>query len=248
VVVVNESFKQKYFDGGDPLGHRVDSGTGVGPPLWMTIIGVVSDVRERGADQENRPAVYVPYTQTAIAFFQPSEIAIRTSVPPLSIAGALRQAVRSVDPQQPVTLVRSLDEIVDADVADRREVLSLVAAFSAVAVLLAAVGLYSVLSYIVVQSNHEIGVRLAVGATEGAIVGGILSRAAVLAALGVIAGLVCSLAATRLLRTLLYEVSPFDARVYGLAAAAVASVALLSAALPAWRAASTDLLVVLRRE
>ena len=247
-VVVNESFTRKYFGVADPLGHRIDSGTGGGAPLWMTIVGVVADVRERGADQENRPAMYVPYTQTAIAFFQPSEIAVRTSVPPLSIAGALRQAVWSVDSQQPVTLVRTLDDIVDADVADRREVLSLVAAFSAVALLLAAVGLYSVLSYIVVQSNHEIGVRLAVGATPGAIVGGVLSRAAVLAAFGVIAGLVCSVAATRLLRTLLYEVSPFDARVFGIAAAVVVSVALLSACLPAWRAASTDSLVVLRGE
>jgi predicted permease len=246
VVVINQSFVRRYFAGSNPLGQRVDSGTGIEGRLWMTIVGVVADVRERGADLETKPAVYVPFEQTAIAFFQPSEIAVRTSVTPLSIAGELRRAVWSIDPQQPVSTVRTMDQIVDDDLAGRQQVLTLIAAFSGVALLLAAVGLYSVLSYIVTQTKREIGVRMAIGASPGTIVNSVLRHTALLTTAGVAAGLLSSVVVTRLLASLLYEVSPLDPRVMGAVSAAIAVIALLAAYLPAKRAAATDPLVVLR--
>jgi predicted lysophospholipase L1 biosynthesis ABC-type transport system permease subunit len=248
VVVVNESFARQYFGGTNPLGRRVDSGTGTDGPIWMTVVGVVADVRERGADLETKPAVYVPFGQTAIAFFQPSEIAVRTSVEPTSIANALRRAVWTVDRQEPVSAVRTMDDIVDESLASRQQVLTLVAAFSAVALLLSAVGLYSVLSYLVVQTRREIGVRMAIGASPRSVVGSVLRRAAVVTGIGVGAGLLAAAGVTRLLSSLLYDVSPLDLRVLGGVSVMVAAIAMLASYLPARRAAATDPLIVLRSE
>jgi predicted permease len=248
VVVVNESFVREFFGGGDPIGQRLDTGTGTAGPLWLTIVGVVADVRERGADQRNRPAVYVPFTQTDIAFFQPSEIALRTSVAPLSIANELRRAVWSIDRDEPITRIRTLDDIVESDVADRRQVMTLVLAFAAVALLLAGIGLYSVLAYIVAQSTRDIGVRMAIGASPAAVVGELLRRAAMLTGGGVAAGLVCAAAATRALGSLLFEVSPLDARVLTACTAIVAAIALAASYVPARRAAATDPLSALRAD
>jgi predicted permease len=247
-VVVNESFARQYFPGSTPLGHRIDSGTGGDKPLWMTIVGVLADVRERGAALESKPAVYVPFTQTAIGFFQPSEIAVRTSVDPLSIANALRRAVWAVDPEQPVSDLRTMDEIVENDSRGRQQVLSLVGGFSAVALLLAVVGLYSVLSYTVAQTRREIGVRMTIGASPTTVVKMILARAATLVAAGVGLGLASAIGVTRVLASLLYEVSPLDPRVLVGVSVTVAGVAMLAALLPARRAAATDPLVILRDE
>jgi ABC-type antimicrobial peptide transport system permease subunit len=214
----------------------------------MTIVGVVADVRERGADLASKPAVYVPFTQTGISFFQPSEIAVRTSVDPLSMANALRRAVWSVDAQEPVSAIRTLDDIVDADLLERRQVLTLVAVFSAVALLLAAVGLYSVLSYLVADTRRDIGIRLAIGASPRLVVAGIVRQAAWLTAAGIAAGIAGAGALTRLMQGLLFEVSPVDPRVIGAVSVLLAAVALLAAYLPARRAASTDPATVLRTE
>src|SRR5262249_31838080 len=157
----------------------------------------------------------VPFTQTAISFFLPSEIAVRTSVTPMSIANELRRAVWSIDPAQPVSVVRTMDQIVDADLAGRQQVLTLIAAFSGVALLLAAVGLCSVLSSLVAQTRREIGVRMAIGASPHVVVKSVLKRAAGLTAAGVAVGLLSSVIVTRLLASLLYEVSPLDPRVLG---------------------------------
>ena len=246
VVVVNESFRRQYFNGANLLGHRIDSGTGTNGPLWMTIVGVVADVRERGSDQQNKPAVYVPFTQTDIAFFQASEVAVRTFVPPMSIANDLKRVVWTIDPAQPVSQVRTMDEIVDADVAGRQQVLTLVLAFSAIALTLAGIGLYSVLSSVVAQTRHEIGVRIAIGASPRSVVNSVLTRAAGLTAAGVITGLLSAAAVTRVLGSLLYEVSPLDPRVLGAVALLIASIAMAASYVPAHRAASTDPVTVLR--
>jgi putative ABC transport system permease protein len=204
VVVINEAFARQYWPNERALGHRIDTGTGNGPRLWMTVVGVVRDIKERGIDFADKPAVYVPFAQTTIAFFQPSEIAVRTSGPPLDLARALQRAVWAVDPEQPVSSVQTMEAIVDRELHDRQQMLTLLGAFASVALLLCAVGVYSVLSYLVSESRREIAIRIAIGATPARIVRSVVGRAAALAAVGVGLGAATSLATTRLLGSLLF--------------------------------------------
>ena len=247
-VVVSESLARQYWPGESALGHRIDTGTGDGSRLWMTIVGVVADIRERGLDFGLKPAVYVPFTQTAIGFFQPSEIAVLTWREPLSIAGELRQAVWSVDPEQPVSRLRPMNAIVDDEFATRSQVLAMLGAFAALSLLLAALGIYAVLSYVVSQKTREIGLRMAIGASQWDVVRNIAGYAARLTFIGLCAGVLLAAAGTRLLSTLLYGVSPLDPRTFAAVAAGLALVALLASYIPARRAATVDPAIALRQE
>ena len=247
-VVINDALAREYWPVESPLGHRIDTGTGDGAPLWMTIVGVVEDIKERGLDFGPRPAVYVPYPQTTIAFFQPSEIAIRTSGRPEDLAGALQRAVWSIDSEQPVSAIQTMEEIVDAELADRSQMLALLGIFAALALLLAALGIYSVLSYLVVQNRREIGLRIAIGASPPVVVREILARSAGLTAVGIATGLAAAFATTRWLGSLLFNVSPVDPLILTSVAALIAGVSLLASFLPARRAAAMDPMQVLRSE
>ena len=247
-VVVSESLARQYWPGESALGHRIDTGTGDGSRLWMTIVGVVADIRERGLDFGLKPAVYVPFTQTAIGFFLPSEIAVLTSREPLSLARELRQAVWSVDPEQPVSRIRPMSAIVDDEFATRSQVLAMLAAFAALSLLLAALGIYAVLSYVVSQKTREIGLRMAIGASQWDVVRSIGAYAARLTFIGLCAGVLLAAAGTRLLSTLLYGVSPLDPRTFAAVAAGLALVALLASYIPARRAAAVDPAIALRQE
>jgi putative ABC transport system permease protein len=248
VVVVNAALADQYWPGADAIGHRVDTGTGDGAPRWMTIVGVVEEIKERGLDFGAKPAVYVPFTQTPIAFFQPSQIAVRTSVAPMSLAADLQRAVWAVDPQQPVSTIRTLDDIVDVELGDRRQMLALLGAFAAVALTLAVVGIYAVVSGLVAESRREIGVRMAVGAGPAAIVLGVLRTAAALTLAGVGVGLAGAAASTRLLKSALFGVSPLDPTVLALVSVGVAIVSLAAACVPAMRAAGVDVVLALRSD
>jgi putative ABC transport system permease protein len=247
-VVVNDALARQYWPGESALGRRIDTGTGDGSPLWMTIVGVVEDIKERGLDYGPKPAVYVPFTQTTIAFFQPSEIAVRTRVPPTELASALQQAVWSVDPEQPVSTIRTMDDIVDEELANRQQVLSLLGTFAALALVLAAMGIYAVLSYLVAESRREIGLRIAIGATPRAIVRAILTRSARLTAIGLAVGLTGAAATTRWLGSLLFGVSPVDPSVLVGVSALMTGISLFASFVPARRAAAIDPIVVLRAE
>jgi putative ABC transport system permease protein len=247
-VVINDALAREYWPHEDALGHRVDTGTGDGAPLWMTIVGVVEDIKERGLDYGPKPAVYVPYTQTTIAFFQPSEVAVRTTVPPESLSGALQRAVWAVDPEQPVSAIRTMDDIVDIELADRQQMLTLLGVFAAIALLLVTLGIYSVLSYLVSQSRREIGLRIAIGASPGAVIRGILLRSAGLTAIGIAVGLVAAFATTRWLGSLLFDVSPVDPAVLFSVSVLLAGVSLLASFAPARRAASVDPMIALRAD
>jgi putative ABC transport system permease protein len=247
-VVINDALAREYWPGESPLGHRIDTGTGDGAPLWMTIVGVVEDIKERGLDFGPRPAVYVPYPQTTIAFFQPSEIAIRTSGRPEDLAGALQRAVWSIDSEQPVSAIQTMEEIVDTELADRSQMLALLGIFAALALLLAALGIYSVLSYLVVQNRREIGLRIAIGASPPVVVREILARSAGLTAVGIAIGLAAALVTTRWLGSLLFNVSPVDPLILTSVSALIAGVSLLASFLPARRAAAMDPMQVLRSE
>ena len=247
-VVINDALAREYWPGESPLGHRIDTGTGDGAPLWMTIVGVVEDIKERGLDFGPRPAVYVPYAQTTIAFFQPSEIAIRTSGRPEDLAGALQRAVWSIDSEQPVSAIQTMEEIVDTELADRSQMLTLLGIFAALALLLAALGIYSVLSYLVVQNRREIGLRMAIGASPRVVVREILARSAGLTAVGIVAGLAVAFATTRWLGSLLFNVSPLDPVILTSVSALIAGVSFLASFLPARRAAAMDPMQVLRSD
>ena len=247
-VVVNETLARQFWPGESALGHRIDTGTGQANSRWMSIVGVVADIRERGLDLETKPAVYVPLTQTEISFFLPSEIAVLTSREPLSLSKELQQAVWAVDSEQPVANIRSMETIVDDELAGRTQVLQLLGAFAALALLLAALGIYSVLSYVVARRSREIGLRMAIGATRGDIVRIMLGYTAKLTAAGLGIGVVMAMLATRLLSTLLYGVSPLDPAAFCTVGALLAVIALLASYLPARRAAALDPAITLREE
>lgn len=248
VVVINETLARQYWQGESPVGRRIDTGTGDGKPRWMTIVGVVRDMRERGLDLALKGAVYVPFAQTGITFFQPSEIAVRTSRDPLSLSKELQQAVWAVNRDQPVSNIRPMSAIVAGEMANRTNVLRLLGGFAGLALALAALGIYGVLSYVVSQRTREIGVRMAIGATRWDIVRAILGYWAALTGSGLAAGVAIALAVTRMLSVLLYGVSPLDARTFVAAPALLAAIALAASLIPARRAAGVDPAIALRQE
>jgi predicted permease len=247
-VVVNDALARTSWPNGTAVGHRIDTGTGDGSPLWMTIVGVVQDVKERGLDFGPKSAVYVPFTQTTIAFFQPSEIAVRTSASPRGVANALQRAVWAVDPEQPVSAIRTMEDIVDEELAQRQRMLSLVGAFAVMALLLVAFGVYSVLSYLVTERRREIGLRIAIGASPAVVLRAIVAESGRLAAVGILLGLAAAFVTTRWLGSLLFGVSPVDPLVLTGVCVLLSSVALFASFLPARRAASVDPMLTLRAE
>ena len=248
VVVVNETLAREYWPGQSPLGHRIDTGTGDGSPRWMTIVGVVADVRERGLDLAMKPGVYVPYTQTAITFFQPSELAVRTTREPLTISKEVQEAVWSVDRDQPISSLRTMDDIVDAELANRTQILELLGTFAVLAVVLAGFGVYAVLSLVVSQRTREIGLRLAIGARRADIVAGVLAHVGRLIAMALVAGIAAGIATTRLLSSLLYGVTPLDWRTFAAVALFLVLIAVLAALVPTRRAATVDPVTALRSD
>jgi putative ABC transport system permease protein len=252
VAIVNEAFAHQYFGTESPLGRRIDTGTGDREQRWMTIVGVVRDIRERGFDLVLKSAVYVPFPQAEITFFQPSEIAVRVSQDathdPLSLSKELQQAVWSVDREQPVANIRTMDDIVDGELSNRTQILWLLAAFAALALVLAALGIYAVLSYVVSQRTREIGLRVAIGASQWDVVRMVLGYSARFTLIGLAAGIAIAVAATRLLTTLLYGVSALDIRTFLVVAALLMLAALAASLIPTWRAAGVDPMVALRDE
>ena len=246
-VVINETMARQYWNGQSPLGHRIDTGTGDRQPRWMTIVGVVRDVRERGLDLSLKSAVYVPFTQVAINFFQPSEIAVRTGADPRGLVKSLQRAVWSVDPAQPVSTVRTMDDIVESEVAGRTQMLQMLGAFAGVALLLAAMGIYSVLSYNVSQRRRESGYGWRLERGEPTSWARLFAkrhgwRPAELGCAGF------AVATTRLLRSLLYGISPLDGAAFTIVPVVVAAAALSGREFHAWRAARVYPSVTLRDE
>jgi putative ABC transport system permease protein len=221
----------------------------------MTIVAVVSDIRQMGADAPVKPEMYVPFRQAApywskapYSFFTPRDLVVRTSGDPQSLVAAVRQAIHEVDPYQPVTGVRTMDEVLGFETAQRRVGMILLTAFAALALLLAALGIYGVLAFFVVRHTREIGVRLALGARPSDVLRLVVGRGMKLALAGVGLGLAASFGLARLLASMLYEVSPGDPATYALVALLLAAVALVACLVPARRATKVDPMVALRHE
>jgi len=248
VIIINQTMAAMYFPGQDPLGKRVKYADYSSRGPWVTIVGVVNDVKAMGIESPARPEMYFPYRQAFENWMVPRDVVIRASGDPLGLAAAARRRIWEGDPNQPVASVATLDDILDQEVRQRRVQAVLLGAFSVLALLLACVGLYGVLSFLVSQNTQEIGVRMALGAQRFTIVSRFVGRGLALAAAGMAIGMAAALALTRALESLLFGVSARDALTFSAAPAILFVVALAAAFVPARRAARVDPLVALRYE
>ncbi len=248
VAVVNETAARRFWPGEDPIGRRVWFGSGTGftdPANPVEIVGVVGDVKYGLVDEPVLPDFYTSYLQFT---YPDTMVLVKTPLPREAIVPSLRAAVASADPGVPIYDVRTLDERIDAALARPRFNAALVAAFALAALAIAAMGVYGVTAYAVASRLHEIGVRLALGADGARVTGLLVREGARLGGVGAALGLALAAAGGRLLRNLLFGVSPADPAVLGAVAVAMMIVALAAAFVPARRAASIDPIVVLRRD
>jgi putative ABC transport system permease protein len=247
VGIVNQTLANRYFPNEDPIGKRVRWARDE-QVNWITIVGVAGDIKQFGLDIPEEPAVYTPYPQSGRAWKRWMVLTVRTQGEPARFADAVKQAVWKLDPQLPLTKVRSMSEVVALSLDERRFNLLLLGVFAAVALALAASGIYGVIAYAVTQRTHEIGVRMALGARTQDVLALIVKQGAKLALAGTGLGLIGALALTRWLRTLLFGVSVTDPATFAVIALLLLGVALLASYLPARRAAKVDPLVALRYE
>jgi putative ABC transport system permease protein len=245
VAVVNQAFARQLLEGRDPMGHTIQRGPGA-PEI--TIVGVVNDIRRSGKEGKMNPEVYLCAAQTSLYPVPLADFAVRTAGDPRALVHAISREIWAIDENQPVTNVRTMDEIIDLDVAERRFQTLLLAIFAAVAVALAIVGIYGVLTYSVSQRTAELGIRVALGAAPGAILTLVLRQAGVLIAAGIVFGIAGALALTRFLQGLLFQVKTTDWRAYAAAVTLLAAVALIAAWIPARRGARIDPIKALRQE
>ena len=243
VAIVDQAFVDRHFPGEDPIGRGIDIGnfsTG-----YVPIVGVVGSVHHEGLDANPNPTMYVPYRQD---IFSGLWILARTPGDPAQLAGSVRQVVRGIDPALPAYDMGPLSETVTESVAQRRFSMLLLTLFAGIALFLAAVGLYGVVAYAVMQRTQEIGVRMAIGARPADVLRMVVGDGLKLAAIGVVIGIGVALLMARVIESMLFEVEPYDAASYGAVAAVLLVIAALACYVPARRAMRVDPLVALRQE
>jgi putative ABC transport system permease protein len=247
-VVVNEQYAAAHWPNQDPVGRRIRFGFANTP--WLTVVGVVGNVRQIGLDTPVEPEVYFPAGQITfdVAFLWPQHLVVRTAGDPLALSAAVRQAVSEIDPDQPVANIQSMAQVFAADVLDRNTQMTLVIVFAALALVMASVGLYGVVSYTVTRRLPEIGVRMALGAQRTTVVIEIVRGALRLAASGIVVGAVGAFAATRLLTASLFSVSRVDPVTFAVTGTLMLVMSLVASAVPAFRGAGVDPSVTLRAE
>ena len=248
VAIVSRSVARSLWPAGDALGKRLTLEDDPKRQDWLTIVGVVEDVRQLSLTDKPDPAIYQPYQQVTRPFFLSQvTFTIRTAADPTTLAPATRAALKEVDPSQPVAIA-PMTELIAATTAEPRFQARLISIFSVLALLLSAVGIYGVVAYAVSERTREIGIRMALGADRHDIANMVLRRSLLLVGAGVAMGVAGSLAATRVLARLLFEVTPTDPSTFAVVAAILAAVALLAGWLPARRAVRIDPLAALRWE
>jgi predicted permease len=245
VALVDEAAARRFWPNEDPLGRRFKPGGRGSKAPWVTIVGIVGDIKTEGFDQPDQPHLYVSMFQNA---GYAMAVYLRADGDPASLTQALRREVQAVDPNLPVFGERTMEDVVSSSLARRRFALQVVGGFGVLALLLAGVGVYGVVAYSVSQRTREIGIRLALGASSGAILRWVFSQGMRLTLIGTAAGLVGAFALTRLLSGLLFGVSAADPVTYAGLALLLASVALLACYIPARRATKVDPMVALRHE
>jgi putative ABC transport system permease protein len=242
VIIVNQTFAKKFWPNEDALGKRIVMGSMSDDPKWITIVGIVGDMRHFGLDVDPRPEMYVPFAQSA--YFTTIYV-VRSNQDPRTLVPAIQREIQAIDPALPLANVRTFENVIGDSVAPRRLSVVLLGVFAGVAVLLASVGIYGVMSFLVVQRTHEIGVRMALGAQRSDVLKLVLGRSLKLISAGTIIGLIVALMSTHTLRALLYSVSAFDAATFALVTILLGAIALAASYLTAMRATRADPMVVL---
>jgi putative ABC transport system permease protein len=250
VVLITESAARQYFPHEDPIGKRIKIGWGKIVDGKRTqaggeVVGIVGDVKEAGLDEPNAPQLYLPLLQWPV---RTMSVVLKTTTPPKGLADAVRAAVYSVDANMPVSGVRTLDDIVSRSISQPRFYMTLLAIFAAVALALAAVGIFGVLSYAVAQRTREIGIRMALGAQEGSVVRLVVTQAMALVIAGVAAGTAAALFLSQTMTKMLFSVTPTDPATFTGVAAVLMTVALMASYVPARRATRVDPIVALRTD
>jgi predicted permease len=250
VAVVNETLARQYFRDGNAVGGRIRVGNMKNP--WAVVVGIVADERHNGVTGLVKEKFYIPHSQwhlvTGGNLVRNAFVVVRTGGNPMALAGPIRSQVRALDATLPIANVRPMTDVVSASLATPRLTGFLLGAFAVIALLLAAVGIYGVLAYLVSRRTHEIGIRLAIGADRAQVIRMILGQGVGLTAVGLVVGVVGAVALTRLMTSVLYEVDPGDLWTYTAVIAGLLGVAGLASALPALRASRVDPVVALRIE
>ena len=247
VAIIDETMAKTYWPREDALGKRIKEGGRQSTRAWRTVVGVVRHVRYRTLESPSRVELYWPYEQVSFPLDSMS-LAIHTSLDPRALAGAVEKQVQALDPDQPVYRIRTMYELMSESMARRRLSMFLLAIFAGVALALAAVGIYGIMSYSVAQRAHEVGIRMALGANSGDVVRMVLGQSLGLTLAGILAGLVGSLALTNFLSSLLFGVKATDPATFFLVAVTLAMVALIASFIPAYRATAVDPVNALRQE
>lgn len=246
VAIVNETLAHQLWPGGSPLGHRIKRTGAQGPPVWITIVGIVGDTKTNGLTTGDPPAVYLPYVQHTEAWMRWGTLVVRGPGQPAQLAQAMRAAIAGADPLIPIGNVAQLTEYRSAAMAQQRLDAVVLAVFALGALLIAVQGVYGTLAYVVEQRRREIGIRVAVGATPRAVQRTVVGRGMRAVAIGTVVGLVVAVGAGRAVGSLLYGVSADDPINYLVVAGIIVVAALGGALLPAVRASRADPLVALR--
>jgi putative ABC transport system permease protein len=243
VAMINQALAQRYWPNEDAIGKRIMAPAASGP-VRTTIVGIVGDLHHRGLDQPVKPEWYVPLAQ---APYPAVILAVRSTQDPSSLTSAIRREVQAIDSAQPIAHVRTLNQVIADSVAPRRLSVVLLTVFAGLALVLAAVGIYGVMSFLVVQRTHEIGVRMALGAQRSDVLRLVIAHAGALIGAGTAIGLVVALLCTSFLRAALYQTSALDLTTFGFVTLTLALVAFLASYIPARRATRADPMIALGR-
>jgi putative ABC transport system permease protein len=245
VVVVNETFAKRFWPNGDAIGQRIKQGWPEDQTPWREIVGIVNDVKTEGVDQPTRIQAYVPLAQDPFTFLT---MVVRADDDPARLRASVGQAIREVDPNLPVYDLLTLNEIMRRGVGSQRLLMILLLGFGGLALLLAAVGVFGVNAYAVSQRTHELGVRMALGADRGRVLTLVLKQGFITCAIGIALGIIAAIATTRVLTTLLYQVTPYDPITFATGTGVLLVVTAAACLLPALRATRVDPVAALRAD
>jgi len=245
VAIISRGLAVRYYPGENPIGKRLKIGLPSEPGDWLTVVGIVGDIRQNPFDKNFRPVVYRPFQQSSARNF---DVLIRSKGDPKAISAAARAQVAAIDPDQPVFQLKTLEELFNDQLSGFRFLAVLMMVFGAIALFLSSIGVYAVMAYSVSERTHEIGVRMALGARESDVLWMIVRRGFVLTITGLLIGLPATLALTRLLANILFGVNEYDPPTFAVGLIVLAGAALLACYIPARRAAAVDPMITLRTE